>query len=392
MHILNEWSHDYWLWASLTIAVVWYALGTRRLYDRLDGGGPIGSGQVTAFAAGMTALFLVLVSPVDAVADQLFWVHMVQHLVLLLVAPPLLVLGRPALAFLWAFGPRGRKRVARLWNGLGLRQGIEGLMHPISVWLLFCGAFVVWHFPGPYQWAVGDELVHTLEHLSFFITGVMFWSLAIEPSGVRRLDYGPALVFIATAAILSGLPGALIALAPRPLYPIYAASDAAWGLTLLEDQQLAGVVMWIPGGLVYLFAAGYVFVKWLEQGERRRRFRWRQVLPILLLGGIASGLLGGCGKGDAQSAAERGAALIGSYGCGGCHTIPGISNVNGVVGPPLTDIGRRIYIAGLLRNTPDNMVTWLRDPQKIVPANVMPNMNISERDARDLTVYLYTLR
>lgn len=392
MHILSDWSDDIGLWVSLTVASGWYAIGAARLYGRGQSGGPVGTGHITAFAAGMAVLFVVLVSPFDAVADQLFWVHMVQHLALLLVAAPLLVLGRPALAFLWAFGGRGRRRVGWLWKALGLRRGLDVLMHPILVWLLFCGAFVVWHFPGPYQWALGNEDIHTLEHLSFFVTALMFWSLVIEPSGVRRLDYGPTLVFIVTAAILSGLPGALIALAPRPLYPAHAAGDAAWGLTLLEDQQLAGIVMWIPGGAIYLVAAAWVFVKWLQQGGRRRPVL-RRAVPMLMLCLIAATVLSGCGRSDAADGGpQRGARLIGTYGCGGCHTIPGIADATGVVGPPLSNIGRRVYIAGMLRNTPDNMVTWLRDPQSIVPGNVMPNMNINRRDAHDLAAYLATLR
>ncbi|HEX3882125.1 MAG TPA: cytochrome c oxidase assembly protein [Stellaceae bacterium] len=391
MHILSGWSDNIGLWVSLIVGAGWYAAGVARLYNRGQSGGPIGKSHIAAFSAGMAILFIVLVSPFDAVADQLFWVHMVQHLALLLVATPLLIMGRPALAFLWAFGGGGRRRVGWLWKAFGLRRGLAVAMHPIVVWLLFCGAFVVWHFPGPYQWALRDENIHTLEHVTFFVSALMFWSLVVEPSGVRRLDYGPTLVFVVTAAILSGLPGALIALAPRPLYPAHAAGDAAWGLTLLEDQQLAGIVMWIPGGLVYLIAAGWVFVKWLQQDERRRP-ALRRALPLMALCCLAPIALSGCGKSDAaETGARRGARLISAYGCGGCHTIPGVAQGNGVVGPPLTMMGRRTYIAGMLRNTSDNMVAWLRSPQSIVPGNVMPDMSLSEGDARDIASYLESL-
>ena len=90
--------------------------------------------------------------------------------------------------------------------------------------------------------------------------------------------------------------------------------------------------------------------------------------------------------------AEAGAAHILAYGCGGCHTIPGIPGARGLVGPPLTSMGRRVYVAGMLRNTPDNMVRWITDPQAIVPGNAMPDMGISAAEARDITAYLYTLR
>jgi cytochrome c oxidase assembly factor CtaG/cytochrome c2 len=397
----TAWSFEPWVVANLALAAIWYAAGVVRLHRRLDPNRenrPLAGGHIAAFAAGIATLFVVLVSPIDSIADQLFWVHMVQHLALLLIAAPLLVLGRPVIAFLWAFGPQGRKLVGRTWTALGLRRTVNALMHPILVWLLFCGAFVVWHFPGPYQWALANEGVHTLEHLSFFVTALMFWSIVIEPSGRRRLNYGPTLVFIITAAILSGLPGALIALAPRPLYPAHAAGDAAWGLSPLADQQLAGIVMWIPGGLVYLTAVGFVFLKWLQQGEGRPAPLLRRALLPALVAVIAPLLLGGCDDNHGGKSVagignfERGIGLIRSYGCGGCHTVPGIADATGVVGPPLTQMSRRIYIAGLLRNTPENMVTWLRDPQRIVPGNAMPDMNLSDRDAHDVAAYLYTLR
>ncbi len=353
-----------------------------------------GAGAAAAYGAGLAVLFLILVTPLDALAHQLFWVHMVQHLALLLIAAPLLVVGRPAVVCLWAFGRRGRKRIARGWLALGLGRLIAALMHPIFVWLLFCGGFAFWHFPGPYQWALRNEAVHTIEHVSFLISALMFWSIVIEPSGRRRIDYGPTLVFVMTAAILSGLPGALIALAPRPLYPVHAAGDAAWGLTLLQDQQLAGIVMWVPGGAIFLAAALLVFRKWLEPGGQV--LPRRAALPALLLC-CALPFLSGCEK-HGQSAASsigdarRGVALVRSYGCGGCHTVPGIADANGVVGPPLTLIGRRVYLAGVLRNTPDNMVAWLRSPQSIVRGNVMPDMGLSDRDAHDIAAYLYTLK
>jgi cytochrome c oxidase assembly factor CtaG/cytochrome c2 len=390
-----EWSWDAWILTSLAIAALWYAAGATRLHRRLDVNRLVGLAQIAAYGAGLLTLFVVLLSPIDSIADQLFWVHMVQHLGLMLVAAPLLVMGRPAIAFLWAFGPKGRKRVGRFWVAGGCRRGLELLMHPVLVWLLFCGAFVVWHFPGSYQLALSNEGIHTIEHVCLLVAALMFWSVVIEPSGRRRLAYGPTLVLIMTAAILSGLPGALIALATRPLYLVHAAGDAAWGLTLLEDQQLAGLVMWIPGGVVYLAAAGWIFLKWLQQGDGQRAVTAQHAVAPVLFACFLPLVVGGCDDGKSQTTAignpHRGIQLILSYGCGGCHTVPGVDDANGMVGPPLTSMGRRIYIAGVLRNTSDNMVAWLRDPQGIVPGNVMPNMNINDRDAHDLAAYLSTL-
>jgi cytochrome c2 len=270
-------------------------------------------------------------------------------------------------------------------------------MHPLSVWLLFSGTFVFWHFPRPYAWALHNDAVHAIEHISFFVTALMFWTIVFEPDGHRRLGYGATLVFVSTTAMLSGLPGALMVLAPEPLYRVHAAGAAAWHMTLLQDQQLAGVIMWIPAGSVYLAAACFAFVKWLAEphGHAAAARHAQILLPVLLL---TIPLLSGCkdhgSKAIARSVGnpERGRALIGQFGCGSCHTIPGVENANGLVGPPLTQVGRRIYIAGVLRNTPMNMVRWLRNPQAVVPGNAMPDMRIDLPDAQDVAAFLYTLR
>lgn len=394
-----EWSWDAWVLASLAVAAVWYATGALRLLRRVGAGRVVGWFEHGTFAAGLATIFIALESPIDSISDQLFSVHMLQHLMLMLVAAPLLVFGRPAIVCLWAFGPAGRKRLGRLWRGSGLSSAMRAIMHPLAVWLLFYFTFIIWHFPGPYQAALRNEGIHAGEHLSLLVTSLMFWSIVIEPSGRRRLGYGATLVYVIKTAVLSALPGALLALAQRPLYPIYAGGAAAWGLTQLEDQQLAGAVMWIGGGFVWVLAAGLVFVRWMESAERRARLlapACRTALPLLALCCLPL-LLGGCSRKDPPSGAaigdaRQGAAVIRAKGCGGCHTIPGIVNADGEVGPPLNGIGRRIYIAGVLRNTPDNMILWLRHPQRVVPGNVMPDMGLSRTQARDVAAYLYTLR
>jgi cytochrome c2 len=107
---------------------------------------------------------------------------------------------------------------------------------------------------------------------------------------------------------------------------------------------------------------------------------------LIILGSAAFGA-----EANTEGDAQRGAALIGQLGCGACHMIPGVNGAEGLVGPPLDQMGKRVYIAGVLRNTADNMITWLRDPQSIVPNNAMPNMGIDQEQARDIAAYLYTL-
>ncbi|HZU90788.1 MAG TPA: cytochrome c oxidase assembly protein, partial [Stellaceae bacterium] len=180
LHRSAAWSWEPWVLASLALAAFWYGAGVWRLWRRLGptprGGTPrdrrsrgdpayaargprntarvLGAGAITAFAAGLGTIFIAFESPIDSIGEQLFCIHMLQHLLLMLAAAPLLVLGRPALAFLWAFAPGGRKRIGRAWTALGLHTGVRAIMHPVVVWLLFYGTFIFWHFPGPYQAAL----------------------------------------------------------------------------------------------------------------------------------------------------------------------------------------------------------------------------------------------
>jgi cytochrome c oxidase assembly factor CtaG/cytochrome c2 len=397
--VMMDWSFEPWIVASLAVAMVWYCIGLQRIRRRVGSGRIARIDAVAAFAAGIGVLVIALLSPIDRFGEQLFSVHMVQHLLLIMVAAPLLAWSRPTLVFIWAFPLRGRKGVGRAWTGAGLRGAIRGIMHPLPVWLLFTGSFVFWHFPRPYGWALANEWVHAAEHLSFFVTALMFWTIVFEPATTRRLSYGATLVFVSTNAILSGLPGALMILAPRPLYTVHAAGVAAWHLTLIQDQQLAGLIMWIPGGLVYVIAVCFVFVRWLAEPDRRTPSRHNRAafVPVAVLL-LTVPLVGSCNDHGSHAVAsatgdpQHGAALIRQFGCGSCHVVPGIDNATGVVGPPLMQVGRRIYIAGVLRNTPNNMVRWIRGPQQFVPGNAMPDMGINQPDAQDVAAYLSTLR
>jgi len=383
---------------ALALAAGWYAAGALRLWGH--GAGPgLAPQRAAAFACGLVVLVVGLLSPIDGIAEQLFSVHMLQHLLLMLAAPPLLVWSRPGLIFLWALPRRWRKAIGRQWVGLGLGRGMRGLTHPFAVWFAFCGVFAFWHLPGPYRWAFTHPAIHVLEHVSFFVTALAFWSIVMAPYGRRRLSYPGTLVFILTTAILSGLPGALMIFSPRAFYAVHAAGVAAWHMSLLEDQQIAGLVMWIPAGLIYVGAALWVFAAWLRAADGKRApglGRYALALPLVLL---LLPALGACErkkdpapKQIAGADLAQGARLIRWYGCGGCHVIPGIDDATGVVGPSLAEFADRVYVAGMLRNSPENLETWLRDPQRIVPGNAMPAVGMTAADARDIAGYLYTLR
>jgi cytochrome c2 len=232
---------------------------------------------------------------------------------------------------------------------------------------------------------------------SFFLAGLIFWEAVLAPARLRRLGHGTALLMVVSAAVVGSLPGALMTFAPRLLYPMDADTLAICALTPLEDQELGGLVMWIVMDAIFFAIAGWLFVAWLRAAERSANLRMaaRASLPVLVCA-LAPLLLAGCNQKAAGSRAggnsDHGIALIKQYGCGACHVIPGIRDANGAVGPPLTAMGRRVFIAGMLRNSPDNMMAWIQDPQSIVPGNAMPNMRIGRDDARDIASYLGTLQ
>jgi cytochrome c oxidase assembly factor CtaG len=392
------WSWDPWTLVPLIFTTLLYTLGIWR-FARERGARRIECSRVAAFAGGIGVLLLALHSPIDTLSEDLFCVHMVQHLLLMLAAPPLLVWSDPALIFLRAFSRGQRKWIGRSWTRIGLGRGFRILMHPLLIWLAFCGGFVFWHSPGPYQWALKNNAVHITEHLTFFVTSLAFWAIVIPAHGPRRLGYAPTMLLVVATALLSGLPGALMILTTRPLYPAHAAGAAEWGLTLLQDQQLAGLIMWIPAGGAYVLAAGWLFISWLREAELRAVAAARSSAATVAALACAGVLLGACDNARSEEPipnfdgnSDRGASLVQKYGCGGCHLIPNVAHADGNVGPPLLHAGTRIYIAGVLRNTPENMAMWLRDPQSVVPGNAMPEMGISRQESQDITAFLYTLK
>lgn len=400
------WNWEPWIVICLGLAVTGYAIGLLRL-DAHARARIFGKWRALSFAAGIVTLCFALISPFDALDDQLFSAHMVQHLLLMMVAAPLLVWARPAIAFLWAFPLPARRALGRFWMGSGLHGGVHSLMAPLTVWVLCSAVLWFWHVPGPYAWALANEGVHTLEHFCFFVTALMFWSIVLEPFGRRRLDYGTTMIFVATFGVQNGLLGALLTFAGHPFYAAHLTTTAAWGLTPLEDQQLAGLIMWIPASLIHLTTLGVLFVAWMRAAEREAdrvvATRGSRVVATLRYGVLVSLLaalgLSGCGSPVAPSHwampganADRGPLLMQHHGCAACHTIPGVASARGVVGPSLAQFGKRAYIAGVLRNEPDNLVKWLRTPQSVIPGNAMPDTNLTEQDARDIAAYLYRLQ
>lgn len=261
--------HDLWgAWnlepavlAGLAGLAVVYGRGLRRLWPA----GPrvVAGRQAAAFAAGLATVAVALVSPLDTLAGVLFAAHMAQHMVLVMIAAPLLALGAPGLPLTLALPPAWRRRLGRFRRHAIVAAGRHLLTRPMVAWGAHVGVLWVWHLPVPYQTALASEPIHALEHASFLGTAVLFWWVALSREGRRRLAPGFAALYLFAAALQGSALGALLTLAPTPLYPLQASRSAPWGLAPLADQQLAGLIMWIPADLAYLGAATALFMGWL---------------------------------------------------------------------------------------------------------------------------------
>lgn len=388
----SAWSWEPTAGAGLLLTAGAYFSGVRSLW-REAGARGLPGWRIWCFGTGLLIVALALFSPLAALAGSLLAAHMIQHLLLMLGAPPLLILGAPFRVIFWAIPSGARRSLALWWNrDRVLARLVSGAAKPAVAWTLSMIALLLWHLPGLYQAALAHESLHVLEHLCFVGTGLLFWQVVLRPNDYRRLNYGVSVLYLFTAALPSGLLGALLTFAGRPLYSTQSAGASLWGLTPLEDQQLAGLIMWMPGGLIYLGAAAGFFLAWLRSEEERGLRKATLLVGLLCLMPAAA-----CAGADSEPPVTGGDPALGkqaivAYGCGSCHIIPGIRQAHGLVGPPLTQFARRAFIAGEAPNTAASLIQWIQSPQSIEPGTAMPNLDVTKQQARNIAAYLYTLR
>ncbi len=255
------WTFEPWEIGSLLISAVLYGVGIGRLWLRAGIGHGVRVGQAAAYFAGLLSIVVALVSPLDALGDALFSAHMVEHELLMIVAAPLLVLGRPLAAWVWAIPERGRQSIGAFFRRPGWRRPWRALTGPLSAWALHALALWLWHVPALFEAALEKESVHALQHLFFLGTALLFWWSVL--GGASRRDRGIALLSVFTTMVHTGALGALLTLSTVVWYPIYAATAPVWGLTPLQDQQLGGIIMWVPSGLVYIVCGLVLSHRWL---------------------------------------------------------------------------------------------------------------------------------
>lgn len=262
-----SWTFDPWIIVPLIVFGLMYVIGMlvlsqRRMHRRRGRGW-----QTLACCAGWLALAAALVSPLHWLGERLLTFHMIEHEILMAVAAPLLAIARPVGPLLWSLPRHARLAIGRamrhpltrqLWTLLSGGRNAT-LLHGIAIW--------AWHAPALFDAAVANALLHRVQHLSFFLTAVLFWW-----SVFRRSETGSAAWHVFVTMLHTSVLGALMALAPRLLYWEQMDAAAAWGLTPLEDQQLAGIIMWVPAGTIYAGAALALIALWIRRaGQDRER-------------------------------------------------------------------------------------------------------------------------
>jgi putative membrane protein len=252
--------HDLWTAWSFDPAIVISLLLTAALFHR--GSSRTVAWRVRCFWTGWCLLAYALISPLHALGERLFSAHMVQHEVLMVMAAPLLVLSQPMVPMLWGFPLRWRRAMGQWGKALVLRRIWSACTHPLGAWVIHAAALWLWHIPSWFESTLISDWAHAAQHASFLFSALLFWWSVFE----QRSDYGISVLSLFTTATHTSILGALLTLSPRVWYSGYD-DTARWGLTALEDQQLGGLIMWVPATIVYVAAALGCMAQWLRRSR-----------------------------------------------------------------------------------------------------------------------------
>jgi putative membrane protein len=267
----------------LVVAATLYGVGTIRMLRRTASRRAF-AWPILWFALGWISLVIALDSPLHEIGEQLFWVHMTQHEILMLISAPLLILGRPMIAFLWALPRAWRETAGELGRSRILKKSWTLVSAPFSAWLVSALALWIWHIPYLFDRTLSSDWIHAAQHTTFLVTALLFWWPVVNRN--PGLGYGGALVYVFTTILHTSVLGALLTFAPRAWYSSYAVTAPAWHLTALEDQQIGGLIMWIPAGTLLLIVALALLVQCMNESQTRWQYTRMAELGRLSQGGV----------------------------------------------------------------------------------------------------------
>jgi putative membrane protein len=262
--------------SSLALMLIVYGAGVARVWRTAGYGHGVRPREAAAFGAGWLAIAVALSPPMDELSDTWLVAHMIQHELLMVIAAPLIAVSGPLIATLWAVPAGLRRRALDRLRRRPVTVVWVFLTAPASVFLLHAIALWGWHLPALYDYALEHEAAHVVEHACFFGSAALFW-WGIAHGRYGRRGYGAAVIYVFATAIHGGLLGALLTFSPRVWYAPYLRSHPS-GITPLEDQQLAGLLMWIPASLIFAAGGLVLFAAWLRESDRRSRYQ--PALPL----------------------------------------------------------------------------------------------------------------
>lgn len=281
--LATNWTWPSFVWIPLMLTAVSYGIGITKMLRRTTRRRSL-LWPIFWFALGWISLVIALDSPLHELGEQLFWVHMTQHEILMLISAPLLVLGRPQIAFLWAMPSSWRESAASLGRSVTFKRLWAFISAPLWAWLVSALALWIWHIPFLFDQTLRSDWIHAAQHTTFLVTALIFWwPLVNRP---HSLGYGGGLVYVFTTILHTSLLGALLTFAPRPWYSSYVLTAPAWHLSALEDQQIGGLIMWIPAGTLLLIVALGLLVKWMNESQARWQYTRMAELGRLSEGGV----------------------------------------------------------------------------------------------------------
>ena len=277
---LSSWSWRPEVIVPLIILGVLFVVGWRRLRargGRVTGWRTLGAAwRPVSYIAGLVVIGLALLSPFDVLVQQLFFMHMIQHLLLIMIAPPLLLLPNPLPFLLWGLPGPLRRGAGEVLNRIIHKQSAVGRVlraatTPVIVWFIFVGTIIGWHDPSLYNAALSSEWVHDLEHITMFGAGMLYWWI-VSGAGPRlhkNLSRVAKIAFILAVIPPNMALGIVLAFSQQPIYSFYNDMPRLWGISALDDQRISGVIMWIPGNMMHFMTALAIIFLMLS-GEGRK--------------------------------------------------------------------------------------------------------------------------
>lgn len=260
--LTGSWNWDPWILVSLLVLTLTYGKGVLNLKKKRKSV----TKEIFYFSLCIIVLIIALISPVDVWSDELQSWHMIQHMLIMMLAAPLFVMAIPLYIYLWSLPLSIRHKIKPIYRWLyGHKTGWYFLWQPVLLWSLFAFTLWIWHLPKFYEAALHIEWLHDIQHISFFITSCLFWRVLLDP--IHRFKMGRALgIFYLFATTLHAtLLGVFMTLSPKLWYGFYQEKTLSWNMSAIEDQQLAGLIMWMPACSIYVLVTVYIFILWSKE-------------------------------------------------------------------------------------------------------------------------------